>query len=157
MEGGLERRGYGLPPATSFTKSMRTAVDDSTLGGSLRPRGPVQFGVSTRQDGGATVVAVTGELDVLTAPKLTTRLDPVIRRLLGDVVIDLSDAGFIDSLGLHTLLNIQRRLARQSRSLAVVCGEGPVRHAIELARLVDALGLVVSLEEFKLRRQPASA
>lgn len=132
---------------------MRRGSDEPTLGGSLRPRGPVQLGLTTRQEAGATVVAVTGELDILTAPRLTTRLDDVIRRDRRDVVIDLSQAGFIDSLGLHTLLNVQRRLARQSRSFAVICGEGPVRHAIELTRLGEALGLVASFADYRARRE----
>ena len=98
------------------------------------------------------MVAVTGELDILTAPKLASRLDDLIRRDQGDVVIELSDAGFIDSLGLHALLNAQRRLSHQSRSLAVVCGPGPVRHAIELARLDDALALTPSFAEYRRKR-----
>jgi anti-sigma B factor antagonist len=110
-----------------------------------------------RHAAGATVVAVTGELDVLTAPRLTTSLDDLIRRGQGNIVIDLSGAGFIDSLGLHTLLNLQRRLAHRSRSLAVVCGDGPIRRAIELARLEDALGVVSSLAEYELGRAARSA
>ena len=62
------------------------------------------------------MIGVAGELDMLTVSKLNTRLDDVIRRRQGDVVIDLSEAGFIDSMGLHALLNIQRRLsARHAR------------------------------------------
>jgi anti-sigma B factor antagonist len=110
-----------------------------------------------RDAAGATVVAVTGELDVLTAPKLNTSLNEVIRRGRGNIVIDLSEAGFIDSLGLHTLLNLQRRLSRRSRSLAVICGEGPVRRAIELARLENALGVFPSLAEYELSRAARSA
>ena len=132
---------------------MRRAIDDPTLGGSLRPRGPIQLGLTTRREAGITVVSVTGEVDILTAPKLVTRLDDLIRRHRGDVVIDLSDAGFIDSMGLHALLNAQRRLSRQSRSLAVVCGPGPVRQLIELTRLEDALGLASSFAEYR-DRQP---
>ena len=109
-----------------------------------------------RQSAGATVVVVSGELDVLTAPKLNRWVDDVIRRGEGNVVIDLSEAGFIDSLGLHTLLNLQRRLSRHSRSLAVICGEGPVRRAIELARLEDALGVVSSLAEYELSQAARS-
>jgi anti-sigma B factor antagonist len=109
-----------------------------------------------RQAAGATVVVVHGEVDVLTAPKLTTWLDGLIRRGQGDIVIDLSEAGFIDSLGLHTLLKVQRRLSRQSRSLSVICGGGPVRYAIALARLEDALGVVESLAEYELSRAAPS-
>jgi anti-sigma B factor antagonist len=136
---------------------MKKSVDDATLAGSLRPRGPIQLGLTTQRVASAIVVTVSGELDILTAPKLTTRLDNVIRRQTADVVIDLRAAEFIDSLGLHALLNIQRRLTRQSRSLAVICDEGPVRYAIELARLTEALGVVSSFAEYEFRRSARSA
>jgi anti-sigma B factor antagonist len=121
---------------------MSSSTHDATLAGSLRPRGPVQLAVTTRHDPRVTVVAVKGELDVLTAPRLTTQLDDVVRRGQGDVVIDLRATDFIDSLGLHALLSVQRRLARQARALTIVCDPGPVRRAIELARLTDTLGVV---------------
>jgi anti-anti-sigma factor len=131
---------------------MSPSGDDPTLAGVLRPRGPIQFGLTRRRQREAIVVTVTGELDVLTAPKLVTLLDDIIRRDCGDVVIDLSRAEFIDSLGLHTLLKARRRLSRQSRPLVVICGDGPVRYAIKLTRLDGALGLVSSFEEYELRR-----
>ena len=130
---------------------MRRPPDDPTLGGSLRPRGPIQFALSTRYEGRATVIAVAGELDILTVSKLIARLDDAIRRRHGDVVIDLSEAEFIDSMGLHALLNVQRRLFRQARALTVVCPPGAVRHAIELSRLAEPLGVVSSIEDYRLR------
>ena len=135
---------------------MRRSIDDPPLAGSLRPRGPIQLTVITRHEAATTILTVTGEVDVLTVSRLGVPLDDVIRRNEGDVVIDLSDAGFIDSLGLRTLLNVRRRLSRRSRSLNVVCGEGPVRRAIELARLGGALGLVWSLDDYRLRRTTRS-
>jgi anti-anti-sigma factor len=69
----------------------------------------------------------------------------VLVRLLhtsqGDIVLDLNDTLFIDSAGLHVLLNTQRRLTRRNRKLRVICGSGPVRRVIELARLVDTLNV----------------
>ncbi len=124
----------------------------STIGGSLRPRGPIQLALTTRNEQHGTVVGVSGELDILTVSRLNSRLDAVIRRRQGTVVIDLSDAGFIDSIGLHALLNVQRRLSRQSRSLVVICPPGAVRNAIEMARLAGPLGVVSSAEEYPLRR-----
>ncbi|MGH2885736.1 MAG: STAS domain-containing protein [Solirubrobacteraceae bacterium] len=124
---------------------MTRPPDHATLGRSLRPRGPIQLALSTRHGSEATVVAVTGELDVLTARRLMPQLDDIVRRQKGDAVIDLSRAEFIDSFGLTVLLNTQRRLARQGRNLTVICGEGPVRRAIEFARLLEPLGVVPSL------------
>ncbi len=101
------------------------------------------------------MVTVTGELDVLTARKLTPQLDDIVRKHEGDAVIDLSRAEFIDSFGLTVLLSTQRRLERQGRSLSVICGEGPVRRAIEVARLLEPLLVVPSLAEYKRRRTSA--
>jgi anti-anti-sigma factor len=136
---------------------MRRSPDDPTLGGSLRPRGPIQFALTTRFEpsASATVIGVAGELDVLTVSKLMARLEDAIRRRRGDLVIDLSEAEFIDSMGLHALLNLQRRLVRQARALAVVCPPGAVRNAIELARLAEPLGMVSTIEEYRLRRAGA--
>ena len=131
---------------------MKRPADQATLGGSLRPRGPIQLALTTRHAFEATVVTVTGELDILTARKLTPQLDGIVRRNSGDAVIDLSRAEFIDSFGLTVLLNTQRRLARQGRTLNVICGEGPVRRAIEFARLIETFGVVSSLEEYRRRR-----
>jgi anti-anti-sigma factor len=130
---------------------MRRCPDDPTLGGSLRPRGPIQLALSTRYEGRATVIGVAGELDILTVTKLVARLEDVIRRRTGDVVIDLTEAEFIDSMGLHALLNVQRRLVRQARELTVVCPPGAVRTAIELTRLTEPLGVVSTIEDYRLR------
>jgi anti-anti-sigma factor len=78
---------------------------------------------------------------VVTAPKLAMRLDTILRSGKGDVVVDLNDAEFLDSAGLHVLLNAQRRLTRRSRLLRVICAPGPIRHVIELARLGATLNV----------------
>jgi anti-sigma B factor antagonist len=132
---------------------MRRTPDDSTLGGSLRPRGPIQLALTTRYEGRATVIEVAGELDILTVAKLIARVDEAIRRRRGDVVIDLTEAEFIDSMGLHALLNIQRRLIRQARALGVICPPGAVHNAIELARLAEPLGIVSTMEDYRLRAE----
>jgi anti-sigma B factor antagonist len=131
---------------------MKRPVDQATVGRSLRPRGPIQLALTTRQASEATVVTVTGELDVLTARKLMPQLDEIVRKHSGDAVIDLSAAEFVDSFGLTVLLGTQRRLARQGRRLSVICGEGPVRRAIEFGRLLELLDVVPSLAEYGLRR-----
>ena len=70
-----------------------------------------------------------------------------MRRHRGDVIVDLRDALFIDSAGLHILLSAHRRLTRASRRMSVLCGEGPVRRVIELARLTETLGVVAGIED----------
>lgn len=110
----------------------------------LRPPGPVQFNVTDASHGDVAIVRVEGELDVLTTPKLAAHLTKVTRSSTGNLVLDLSDALFIDSAGLAMLLSVRRRLARKRRSLTVLCDHGPVRRTIEMARLDETLGLTPS-------------
>jgi anti-anti-sigma factor len=136
---------------------MKSTADHGTLRRSLRPRGPIQLAVSTHRASEATVVAVIGELDVLTARRLMPQLDEIVRRHEGDVAIDLSQAEFIDSFALTILLSTQRRLGRQGRALTVICGTGPVRRAIEFAKLMEPLGVIPSLAEYEPRRTNGQA
>ena len=107
--------------------------------------------ISQGHDNELTVLRVSGDLDLLTSPQLGARLDGIVRDGTGDVVVDLSRTGFIDSAALHVLLNAQRRLTRESRSLAVVCVPSPVRRLIELTRMVETLGVVASVSEHRRR------
>ena len=81
---------------------------------------PDDFGVEVTVDGGDVVVAVRGELDVLTAPFLWERMEPELARVTGRLVFDFADLGFIDSMGLGVLVRAQSRLR----------GEAPERHVV---------------------------
>ena len=121
----LPRAGAGLP-----------------LRRSLRPRGPVHVDFSERRRGGAVHIRVDGELDILTAPKLASLLNSILREHPADVVLDLRRVDFLDSAGLGVLLNAHRRLARASKGMSVICDDGPVKRVFELARLTETLGVV---------------
>lgn len=120
---------------------MSASPDTRPLAASLRPRGPVHLDLLEQEDADETIVRARGEVDVITAPRLAARLDAVMRGQSGNVTIDLEETEFLDSAGLHVLLNAQRRLARRSRQLRVLCPPGPVRHVIELARLLETLNV----------------
>lgn len=133
---------------------MKRRAADPPLRRALRPRGPVQFGLSRRKQSGVNVLHVDGEVDILTAPKLLAELGAIIRKCDGDIVLDLRDAVFIDSAGLHVLLSAHRRLTRASRGMSVICGDGPIRRVIELARLIETLGVVSTLEGYEETPSP---
>lgn len=121
-----------------------THVTAEPLREALRPPGPVRLGMHEHRVGRIITIAVDGELDLLTAPKLAAHIDELIRAEPGDVVLDLTNTQFIDSAGLAILLNVQRRLERRGGQLKVICDDGPVMRVIELARLEEALGVVPS-------------
>lgn len=129
------------------------------LGDSLRPRGPVQLRIAHHPRGEATVVTVAGELDILTAARFSAFVGELVRRQVGDLLIDLCQARFVDSAGLQILLSAQRQVSRHARWLGVICPHNsPVRRVMELARLTEPLGVFSSFEEYeRSRRGPGAA
>lgn len=124
---------------------------NSIIGQSLRPRGPVALNLTRQRDADVTVLELDGELDLLTVSRLASALDDEVRHCNGDVAVDLRGVRFIDSSGLHVLLGAQRRLARQGRSLGIVCTPGPVMRVFELSRLLGTFEIVASAREFRGR------
>lgn len=128
-------------------KQAQPHQEAQTLREALRPPGPVHFAITRTTEPGIVRVEIEGELDVLTTPRLATELNSLVRQSNDDIVVDLRRTEFIDSAGLQILLGTQRRLGRFSRSLTVVCDDGPVRRVIELTRLEEAFGLTRGREE----------
>jgi anti-sigma B factor antagonist len=88
----------------------------------------------------AAVLSVHGEVDLGTAPTLREALLSVLERETGPVVVDLSEVPFMDSTGVHILLEAPRQLESPNRSLAIVCREGSqVHRLLALVGLLDAL------------------
>ena len=76
------------------------------------------------------VLSVHGEIDLGTAPTLREVLQPVLEHQTGPVVVDLSMVSFMDSSGVHLLVETLRRLQRQNRALTLVCHEESQVHGL---------------------------
>lgn len=88
------------------------------------------------------VVAVSGELDLTSAPQLARALREVEDEAVSPVVVDLVGLTFVDSSGLHVLLSALRRMTRLGRPMPlVVVRGGQVHRLLELTRLLDTFCL----------------
>jgi anti-sigma B factor antagonist len=86
------------------------------------------------------VLSVHGDLDLLTAPLLREAMLPVLARQRGLVVVDLSEVPFMDSSGIHVLIEALERLASQNRRLAIACREyGQIHGLLALVGLLDTV------------------
>jgi anti-sigma B factor antagonist len=95
----------------------------------------------------AALLIVRGEIDLGTVPLLRNVLLPVLERETGAVVVDLSEVPFMDSTGVHVLVDTLRRLESQDRPLVIVCDEdGQVHRLLALVGLLDALPVYHSRE-----------
>src|SRR5262245_57095740 len=73
------------------------------------------------------VLAVTGELDIATAPALRDRLDAAIKAGKQRLVIDLHGVDFLDSVALATIVHARKELPEEGRlALAVETGSYPM-------------------------------
>lgn len=75
----------------------------------------------TRDVDGKTVIAVSGEIDVYTAPKLRDKITELVGTGVYDLVIDLSEVDFLDSTGLGVLVGGLKKVRAHDGSLALVC------------------------------------
>jgi anti-sigma B factor antagonist len=114
------------------------------------PRLPDEVGdltLQTTKVGQRTVVAAAGEIDLITAQRLENAADSALDQGAQDLWIDLSDVEFIDSTGIHALLQVRGRVQALNRRLAVICPVSPLRRAFELTGLAEALPLYTSRDE----------
>ncbi|HEU5267927.1 MAG TPA: STAS domain-containing protein [Jatrophihabitans sp.] len=77
----------------------------------------------SRRSGDITVVAVTGEVDVYSAPALKESLTGLLRSGTSEVVVDLTEVAFLDSTGLGALVEARAASNEIGGSLLVVCNQ----------------------------------
>jgi anti-sigma B factor antagonist len=81
----------------------------------------VDLSLSTRAERGRTVVEVTGEIDVYTAPKLREQLAELVDSGRHDIVVDMQGVEFLDSTGLGVLVGGLKRVKQHDGSMNLVC------------------------------------
>jgi anti-anti-sigma factor len=114
------------------------------------PRLPDEVGdltLQTTQVGQRTVLAAVGEIDLVTAQRLEKAADDALDQGAHDLWIDLAEVEFIDSTGIHALLQVRSRVEALNRRLAVICPVSPIRRAFVLTGLDQALPLYTSRDE----------
>ena len=95
-------------------------------------------------DGGRVVMQLAGELDMFISPSLAARFHELADH---DVVVDLTEARYIDTHVLNTFVSAQQELHEHQHSLAVVADSPYSRRTIHLTGLDDTLRVCTSREE----------
>lgn len=79
--------------------------------------------LETRDADGVTVIAVAGEIDVYTAPKLRDRITELVGEGTYHLVIDMEGVEFLDSTGLGVLVGGLKKVRAHDGSLQLVCNQ----------------------------------
>jgi anti-sigma B factor antagonist len=115
------------------------------------------FSIEDRIVGDEThVVAVTGEIDLFTAPEFKQRLSAPIDAGRRHVIVDLTQTTFIDSSSLGVLIGAHRRLRRLEGTLVIVCDNDAIVKTFRLTGL-DSVFTIVSTLEAALNGNAVSA
>ena len=81
------------------------------------------FEIREHDADGVHVIAMRGELDLATAPRLCVRIDAARHEGTRRMVVDLTTAGFCDSVGLRALIGSHQEMAAQGGRLALAVRE----------------------------------
>jgi anti-sigma B factor antagonist len=93
-----------------------------------------QLSLETKSRNGVACVAMRGELDMATAPRLDGFLAPYEHDRVSAIILDLRKLTFIDSFGLRALLRAHDRAERNLRRLILVGANASARRLFEITR-----------------------
>jgi len=103
----------------------------------------VELKVSSRNEGDHVIVALSGEIDLYTAPRLQSQLAAALRadhpvRL----VVDMSGVDFCDSTGMNVLLAAQRAAREQGGNVELSGPRPAVRKILQVTGLESVFTVV---------------
>jgi anti-sigma B factor antagonist len=104
----------------------------------------IPFGIERRRRGDALVVAVTGEIDLATAPAVS---DAAMEHGVERVVLDLRAVSFMDTSGIRLIVELLREEAEGGPALVIVADHPPVLRLLDMAGLTSRLRLTGDVDE----------
>ncbi len=103
--------------------------------------------LSTREVDGTTIVAVGGEIDVYTAPKLRDRITELVAEGVYSIVIDMEAVEFLDSTGLGVLVGGLKKVRAHDGSLQLICNQDRLLKIFRITGLAKVFTIHPSADE----------
>jgi anti-sigma B factor antagonist len=103
--------------------------------------------VETVQRDDASILALRGEIDVYTAPRLRQAIWDLIEGGSRRIVVDLANVDFLDSTGLGVLVEGLRRAKSREGDLSVVATQEKILKIFDITGLNRAFSIHGSVEE----------
>jgi anti-sigma B factor antagonist len=106
----------------------------------------VDLGLDVSERGTLAVLALRGEVDVSTAPRLRQGLVELATEGRASVVVDLSGVEFLDSTGLGVLVSGLRRFRLLGGDLMLAGAQPRILRVLEITRLDRAFDVYDSVD-----------
>ncbi len=101
-----------------------------------------KFRVDVRNDSGAIVIVVAGELDLASSPELQQQLDSALESDERVVILDLRMLEFMDSTGLSVVVKAHQAAVQSGRELHLVKGPPQVQRLLSLTGVEERISLL---------------
>jgi anti-anti-sigma factor len=106
-------------------------------------RSPRELAIAISEQGTTTTISLCGEWDAAEQPAIRSAIRNVLQRSPECVVLDLTRLTFIDSTGIHSVIELEQRSAREQIRLVIVPGPRAVQRPFEILGLLDRLPFLV--------------
>jgi anti-sigma B factor antagonist len=142
-----------LAPGEDYSGSWLNDIDSLAAVFLERPspagRGAARMDLTLENSaaGERMVVAVGGEIDVYTAPKLRERLVELINSGHYHLVINLEGVDFLDSTGLGVLVGALKRVRSHQGSLRLVCTQERLLKIFRITGLAKVFPIYDTVDE----------
>jgi anti-sigma B factor antagonist len=107
-----------------------------------------QFSVDLARVGeDVAVIALSGEVDIYSAPQFKETLVKGIDEGARRIIVDLTNVSFIDSTALGVLVSGAKRVRPQNGGLDIVCADENITRIFEITGLDRIFGIYPTREE----------
>lgn len=100
------------------------------------------FQIDAEFDPPRMTLALRGELDLAAAPSLEREVDSLAWARLTELVLDLRDLSFIDSMGLSVLIMASQRAATAGVQFSVIRVPDQARKVFAITQMTERLNVV---------------
>jgi anti-sigma B factor antagonist len=103
--------------------------------------------ITTSEQNGVAVVALTGELDMQTSPALRECLMPFVKERRAVVVVDMSRLAYLDSSGIATFVEVLKGMNSYDGSLRMAAVGERIMEVFGFSRLDKVFKIFKSVED----------
>ena len=105
------------------------------------------YGVEVAERDGWAVVAISGQVDLATAPVLKERMLALVAEGHDRLVCDLTATEFLDSTALGALVSVLKRLRVKGGEMRLVCTSPSILKVFDITGLDRVFPIHASLDE----------
>jgi anti-sigma B factor antagonist len=107
----------------------------------------MDLGLDVQERDGFAVLAVSGEVDVATVPRLREQLHGLVAQGSNQIIVNLDAVDFLDSTGLGVLVGALKRVRSNDGDLYLVCTQPRIRKVFEVTGLTKVFQLFDTVDD----------